>query len=96
MDSAVKSSDYALAPINQSLKPADKVRLLSEMLRIRRFEQVALKSYVDRKMGGFVHLYIGQESVATGTCSLLGDHDHVITAYRCHGHALAGLRREFG
>ena len=40
-------------------------------------------------MGGFLHLYIGQESVAVGTCSLMGDHDHVITAYRCHGHALA-------
>ncbi len=40
-------------------------------------------------MGGFLHLYIGQESVAVGTISLRGDHDHVITAYRCHGHALA-------
>jgi len=40
-------------------------------------------------MGGFLHLYIGQESVAVGTISLCGDHDHVITAYRCHGHALA-------
>ena len=40
-------------------------------------------------MGGFLHLYIGQESVAVGTCSLMGDHDHVITAYRDHGHALA-------
>ena len=40
-------------------------------------------------MGGFLHLYIGQESIAVGTVSLLGDDDHVITAYRDHGHALA-------
>ena len=89
MDSAVKSSDYALAPINQSLKPGDKTRLLSEMLRIRRFEQLSLKHYQSGKIGGFLHLYIGQESVAVGTASLLGDDDHLITAYRCHGHALA-------
>ena len=89
MDTAVKSTDHALAPINQALKPADKINLLRDMLRIRRFEQRALKAYAAQKMGGFVHLYIGQESVATGACSLMGDDDHVITAYRCHGHALA-------
>lgn len=59
------------------------------MFRIRRFEQVALKYYNAGKMGGFLHLYIGQESVAVGTMSLCGDHDHVITAYRDHGHAIA-------
>ncbi len=89
MDTAVKSIDHALAPINQALKPDDKIHLLREMLRIRRFEQRALNEYTKGKMGGFMHLYIGQESVATGTCSLMGDDDHVITAYRCHAHALA-------
>ena len=89
MDTAVKSTDHAQAPINKALKPEDKIRLLREMLRIRRFEQQALKQYNGGKIGGFLHLYIGQESVAAGTCSLLGDDDHVITAYRCHAHALA-------
>src|SRR6185369_1566790 len=89
MDSAVKSSDFALAPINQSLKPGDKTHLLREMLRIRRFELKALSEYQRGMMGGFLHLYNGQESVAVGACSLLGDNDHVITAYRDHGHALA-------
>ena len=89
MDTATKSTDHALAPINKALTPESKVGLLREMLRVRRFEQLSLKHYQAGKIGGFLHLYIGQESVAVGTCSLMGDHDHVITAYRCHGHSLA-------
>lgn len=88
MDSAVKTTDHAVAPINQLLVPEEKIRLLRDMLRVRRFEQQALKQYSAGKMGGFLHLYIGQESVAIGACSLMGDEDHVITAYRDHGHAL--------
>ncbi len=83
------SSQYADAPINASLSPADKIGFFQEMVRIRRFEQVALQHYQAGRMGGFLHLYIGQESVAVGTISLLGANDHVITAYRDHGHALS-------
>lgn len=81
--------DYAQAPVNASLTADQKIGLLREMMRIRAFERVALKYYNDGKMGGFMHPYIGQESVAVGTVSLMGEHDHVITAYRDHGHALA-------
>ncbi|MEY2600091.1 MAG: pyruvate dehydrogenase (acetyl-transferring) component subunit alpha [Verrucomicrobiota bacterium] len=88
MDS-VTTCEFASAPINANLQPADKIRLLREMLRVRRFEQASLKHYQAGKMGGFLHLYIGQESVAVGACSLMGPNDHVITAYRDHGHALA-------
>jgi len=80
--------DYAAAEINSPLKPADKIEFLREMFRIRRFEQVALKYYNQGRMGGFLHLYIGQESIAVAAVSLMGEHDHVITAYRDHGHAL--------
>ena len=59
------------------------------MLRIRRFEQQSLKSYKQDKVGGFLHLYIGQESVAVSAVSLMNGHDEMITAYRDHGHALA-------
>jgi pyruvate dehydrogenase E1 component alpha subunit len=81
--------DYAKAPINASLAKDEKVRLLREMIRIRRFELNSLKVYQEGKIGGFLHLYNGQESVAVGTTSLMGDNDHVITAYRDHGHALS-------
>ena len=90
METAVKAKDYALAPINSKLSKEEKLDLLRGMLRIRYFEQTALAQYQrEGTMGGFLHLYIGQESVAVGACSLMGDNDHVITAYRCHGHALA-------
>ncbi|MDZ4288673.1 MAG: pyruvate dehydrogenase (acetyl-transferring) E1 component subunit alpha [Prosthecobacter sp.] len=77
------------APINQKLTAEDKIELYRKMSRIRRFEQVSLQHYQGGQMAGFLHLYIGQESVAVGTISLLGENDHVITAYRDHGHALA-------
>lgn len=80
--------DFAGSPINQALSAADKIELFRKMVRIRRFEQTALKYYNAGRIGGFLHLYIGQESVAVGTLSLCGENDHNITAYRCHGHAL--------
>jgi pyruvate dehydrogenase E1 component alpha subunit len=81
--------DFASSPINSALTAEQKVELLRKMIRIRRFEQASLKYYNAGRIGGFLHLYIGQESVAVGTISLCGENDHNITAYRCHGHALA-------
>jgi pyruvate dehydrogenase E1 component alpha subunit len=81
--------DFSKDPINARLKPAEKIGFLREMLRIRRFEQQALKYYNQGLMGGFLHLYIGQESVAVGTASLMNGKDEIITAYRDHGHGLA-------
>lgn len=81
-------TNYAEAPINASLSAEDKIELFRKIVRIRRFEQATQKPYSQDKMGGFLHLYIGQESVAAGTISLCGENDHVITAYRCHAHAL--------
>ena len=89
MTSANTALDFANSPINQALTPERKIELFTQMVRIRRFEQASLKYYTGGKMTGFLHLYIGQESVAVGTISLGGEHDHFITAYRDHGHALA-------
>jgi len=88
-DAASPKLDFSQSPINQALTPERKIELYSQMVRIRRFEQVSLKYYQSGKIGGFLHLYIGQEAVAVGTISLGGEHDHYITAYRDHGHALA-------
>lgn len=86
------SQNPAQAPINASLTAQDKIALYRKMAQIRRFEQVSLRHYQEGRIGGFLHLYIGQESVAVGTMSLLGANDHTITAYRNHGHALtAGM-----
>jgi len=81
--------DFSSSPVNRSLSAQDKVDFYRSMVRIRRFEHLALGQYQKSRMGGFLHLYIGQESVAVGAVSLMGDHDHLITAYRDHGHALA-------
>src|SRR5688572_15722766 len=89
MASLTKVTDFAQAPINAKLTPEEKIRLITEMVRIRKFETESLRQYQGKKMGGFLHLYNGQESVAVGCVSLMGDDDHVITAYRDHGHALA-------
>jgi pyruvate dehydrogenase E1 component alpha subunit len=59
------------------------------MMLIRRFEEKAAEAYALGKIGGFCHLYIGQEAVATGTAAALRDDDYVISSYREHGQALA-------
>ncbi|MDE3151397.1 MAG: pyruvate dehydrogenase (acetyl-transferring) E1 component subunit alpha [Gemmatimonadota bacterium] len=62
--------------------------LLHSMLLQRRFEERAAEAYALGKIGGFCHLYIGQEAVSTGTQSALRSDDYVITTYRDHGQAL--------
>lgn len=76
-------------PVNKGLSKDDLVDFYRSMVRIRRFEERSLRVYQQGKIGGFLHLYIGQESIAVACASLMGEHDHMITAYRDHGHALA-------
>ncbi|MCX6935660.1 MAG: pyruvate dehydrogenase (acetyl-transferring) E1 component subunit alpha [Verrucomicrobia bacterium] len=72
-----------------ALTPSERVDLLRKMVLIRRFEQKAAKAFMQAKIRGFCHLYIGQEAVAVGSISTLNPTDAVITGYRDHGHALA-------
>src|SRR5436190_9934225 len=59
------------------------------MLLIRRFEERCAQLYVEGKIGGFLHLYIGQEAVGVGAISLLRKDDYVIAYYRDHGYSIA-------
>ena len=71
-------------------KLAEQYRLyLRQMLLIRRFEEKAGEAYSLGKIGGFCHLYIGQEAVGVGCMSQLRPDDYIVTTYRDHGQALA-------
>jgi len=72
----------------QSAEQRDEVEMLSLMLLIRRFEERASQQYQAQKIGGFCHLYIGQEAVVAGASAATRHDDYFITAYRDHAHAL--------
>ncbi|MEM8954963.1 MAG: pyruvate dehydrogenase (acetyl-transferring) E1 component subunit alpha [Verrucomicrobiota bacterium] len=65
------------------------LQMLRDMLDIRAFEERAAQQYQMGKIGGFCHLYIGQEAVIVGSVAAIKPEDYIITAYRDHGHALA-------
>lgn len=77
------------APAKPAVSRETAITWLRSMLRIRRFEERSAMLYQNGKIGGFCHLYSGQEAVAVGSIGALNDDDYVITAYRDHGHALA-------
>ncbi|MGH2627622.1 MAG: pyruvate dehydrogenase (acetyl-transferring) E1 component subunit alpha, partial [Anaerolineales bacterium] len=72
-----------------ALEAGELLRLYREMVLIRRLEERAAELYQQGKIGGFLHLYIGQEAVASGVISARQPQDRVITAYRDHGVAIA-------
>jgi pyruvate dehydrogenase E1 component alpha subunit len=83
----------ATNPQNVAHSPDPRLeRMLSfyhQMQRIRRCEEESARAYAQGKIGGFLHLYIGQEAVAVGACSALQPDDYVIGTYRDHGLAIA-------
>ncbi|MBN9129848.1 MAG: pyruvate dehydrogenase (acetyl-transferring) E1 component subunit alpha [Paenarthrobacter ureafaciens] len=64
------------------------LRLLSQMLRVRRLEEKCVELYSESRIRGFLHVYIGEEAVAAGVMDTLGPDDAVVATYREHGHAL--------
>jgi pyruvate dehydrogenase E1 component alpha subunit len=75
--------------VNAPLPDAETARrLLADMIRIRAMEERCAQLYGETKIRGFLHLYIGEEAVATGVMSCLRPHDSVLATYREHGHAL--------
>lgn len=71
------------------IDPNTLVDLLYQMILIRRFEERSAEAYSLGKIGGFCHLYIGQEAVAVGAIDAIRKEDYVLTSYREHGHAIA-------
>lgn len=74
------------------LKSQDKQSLLNlfqTMVRIRAFEETSAKLFLDGRVVGFLHLYSGEEAVATGVCSCLREDDYITSTHRGHGHCIA-------
>lgn len=81
----VKGTPMTTTPLTKE----DLLPHYTSMLRIRRFEERAANMYQQGYMGGFCHLYIGQEAVVVGVKAAAKEADDFITSYRCHAHALA-------
>src|SRR5512132_2664064 len=95
-----ESSETSAAGRSQQVKESLKSRVAGldretlidiyhQMLLVRRFEEKAAEIYSAGKIGGFCHLYIGQEAVAIGAISAIRKDDYVLTSYREHAHAIA-------
>lgn len=79
-------------PVDEEPESATKDELLPlyrQMLAIRRLEEASAKAYSQGKIGGFLHLIIGQEAVCVGAIAALEPEDYVVATYRDHGHAYA-------
>ncbi|MBN8967117.1 MAG: pyruvate dehydrogenase (acetyl-transferring) E1 component subunit alpha [Rhizobiales bacterium] len=86
---AQDAGNGASRPTNLKFTKDEELKALREMLLIRRFEEKAGQLYGMGAIGGFCHLYIGQEAIVVGMQMTLKDGDQVITSYRDHGHMLA-------
>lgn len=65
------------------------IEMYEKMVKIRKFENRALNLFAEGQFGGFVHLYIGEEAVATGVCESLREDDFITSTHRGHGHIIA-------
>jgi pyruvate dehydrogenase E1 component alpha subunit len=83
-------TDTTGQPASDALPPPDVAReWLATMMLVRRFEERAGEMYAKAKVGGFLHLAIGEEATIVGAARALRDSDYLISTYRSHGHALA-------
>ena len=95
VDATSRAGDCATAQPPRPNVPRNEVPFetargwLREMMLIREFELRCMQAYQDKKIGGFCHVYIGQEAVAVGCVAAAEQRDPIVTAYRDHGHALA-------
>ncbi|MEM7626887.1 MAG: thiamine pyrophosphate-dependent enzyme [Planctomycetota bacterium] len=83
-----KKADAMTDPVD-ALSNEQLLKMLGDMMLIRRFEERTMQAYQQAKIGGFCHIYIGQEATAVGSIAATNNDDPIVTAYRDHGHALA-------
>jgi len=89
MATTKQNPKLAAAPSEPAVSADDLLNFYREMLLVRRFEEKAGQMYGMGLIGGFCHLYIGQEAVVVGVEDTITAQDPVITSYRCHAHAIA-------
>lgn len=88
-DAAIRKAKQHLDEEKLTLKADEIINLYKKMVRVRRFEEKAGQLYGMGLIGGFCHLYIGQEAVVVGLQSCIERRDQTITTYRDHGHMIA-------
>ena len=81
--------DFSKTEINARLTPEQKKQMLRDMIRIRKFEDATRKAMPRKRWAAFSTSTSARKRWRSACCSLMGDNDHIITAYRDHGHALA-------
>ena len=75
--------------MNLSIDKKTAVELFRTMVKIRRFDETVIQLYADGEIPGFMHLYIGEEAVASGVCEALNKSDYITSTHRGHGHCIA-------
>jgi acetoin:2,6-dichlorophenolindophenol oxidoreductase subunit alpha len=88
-ESLVTTTATAAGSTGLALDREEQVDLLRTMIRIRRFEERLATLFKRGELPGFVHLYLGEEAVATGVCSALRPDDRITSTHRGHGHVIA-------
>ena len=85
---AVSSTDVGAVIDALSLTKSDLLRTFQQMLDVRHFEEICSRAYDRNKVGGYLHLYIGQEAVSMGVIHACRQGDQLLSSYRDHAHCL--------
>ena len=88
-DTALPVTDASPEVDQPDIHRDDLLGMIRTMVRIRRFEEKLAAHFTRGRLPGFVHLYLGEEAVATGLCSALRPDDRITSTHRGHGHLIA-------
>jgi pyruvate dehydrogenase E1 component alpha subunit len=71
------------------LTKESKIKMLKDLITIRRFEERTIQMYAAGEFGGYLHPYVGMEAIATGACAAIEEKDYLVSNHRGHGHCIA-------